>query len=69
MQEPSLHPILVGYDFGRAIPSVSQQWMLMVLATLPIPRALEYFFELMNVDVSCWGKIGHIYQFLFHITS
>eukprot|EP00959_Pyramimonas_sp_CCMP1952_P387165 8114034-Pyramimonas_sp.AAC.1 len=42
MDDPSLVPARVVHDFGRALSSV-RQWMMLVIATLPIPQPLKVF--------------------------
>eukprot|EP00959_Pyramimonas_sp_CCMP1952_P308768 6461983-Pyramimonas_sp.AAC.1 len=42
---PAAMPLLVGYDFGRAFPSLARGWVLKVMHAMPLPLPLKTFAE------------------------
>ncbi|CAK0883697.1 unnamed protein product, partial [Prorocentrum cordatum] len=38
-------PLLVGFDFGQAFPSLCQRWLALVLDVLDLPPPLRWFFD------------------------
>eukprot|EP00959_Pyramimonas_sp_CCMP1952_P133425 2790002-Pyramimonas_sp.AAC.1 len=48
-------PALVSFDFGRAFPSLSHEWLHLVLGSMCIPDALKFFVIALYADALCYG--------------
>eukprot|EP00959_Pyramimonas_sp_CCMP1952_P097971 2047620-Pyramimonas_sp.AAC.1 len=62
-------PLLVGYDFGQAFPSLAHSWVLKVLNAMLLPPPLVTFTEFLFSGVCCYGALGTDLTLLFWISS
>eukprot|EP00959_Pyramimonas_sp_CCMP1952_P093647 1959635-Pyramimonas_sp.AAC.1 len=62
-------PAILSYDFSQAFPSVSHEWLRMVLERLSLPPPLLWFFTILYTNVQCYGVLGGQMLWLFSIWS
>ena len=62
-------PLLAGFDFGHASPSISQEWIFLTLSCLSLPPPLLSFLKMIYQCVDCIGQVAHADRFLFAMSS
>eukprot|EP00959_Pyramimonas_sp_CCMP1952_P229571 4799995-Pyramimonas_sp.AAC.1 len=62
-------PLLLAFDFSHAFPSVSHEWIFLVLSACSLPPPLLIFYRLIYSFVCCFSQAGSSLLPLFFLGS